>query len=65
MIFTSQFPTFGEAEREPSTHSAGYRPEKLLLLDCCPFRRIKKEVVWVSPRMIIMAVVLIALNITN
>ena len=65
MIFTSQFPTFGEAEREPSTHSAVHRPEKLLLLDCCPFGRIKKEVVWVSPRMIIMAVVLIALNITN
>ena len=58
-------PNLREAEREPSTHSAVHRPEKLLLLDCCPFERIKKEVVWVSPRMIIMAVVLIALNITN
>lgn len=58
-------PNLREAEREPSTHSAVHRPEKLLLLDCCPFGRIKKEVVWVSPRMIIMAVVLIALNITN
>ena len=58
-------PNLREAEREPSTHSAVHRPEKLLQLDCFPFRRIKKEVVWVSPRMIIMAVVLIALNITN